>query len=65
MVSNKGTQKFTWNARGQRPIIDHTIVNQELPEIILDCRISRGFEIKSDHSMLVARAKIQRKWHKK
>jgi hypothetical protein len=61
---HKDTYKFTWNARGQRSVIDYIIVNQKLREIILDCRVFRGFEIKSDRFMFVAPARIQPRWYK-
>jgi exonuclease III len=46
---HRDSHKYTWSARGLRSIIDYTICNKKLSEMVLDTRVYRGQEIESDH----------------
>jgi len=49
---HKDIHKFTWESRGNKPIIDYIIINDGLKSNIEDTRVFRGSEIDSDHKLV-------------
>jgi len=55
---HKDIHKFTWEARGARPIIDCIVINDRLKSNIEDTRVFRGSEIDSDHKLVESKFKF-------
>jgi len=55
---HKDIHKFTWEARGNRSIIDYIIINDRLNSNIEDTRVFRGSEIDSDHKLVESKFKF-------
>jgi hypothetical protein len=49
---HKNSHKYTWAARGQTSIIDYTVCNVKLSDMVLDMRVYCGPEIESDHHLV-------------
>ena len=59
---HKEIQKFTWEARGQKSIIDYFITIMKTSKVIQDIRVYRSNEIDSDHYLLCAKVNFQQRW---
>ena len=55
---HKDIHKFTWSARGSRSIIDYVLINNKLTAFIHDKKVYRGFDIHSDHFLVVSSLNI-------
>ena len=55
---HKDIQKFTWEARGTRSIIDYIIINDRLKSNIEDTRVFRGSKIVSKHKLVESKFKF-------
>ena len=60
----KDINKFTWNARGSRSIIDYVIANNKISKQVQDVHVYRGADIYSDHYLLIAKITIPARWRK-
>jgi len=58
---HKGNHKYTWreDKRNKKTIIDYIIVDKELKSVVQDSRVYRGFEIGSDHHLVLSKLKIK------
>jgi hypothetical protein len=61
---HKDIHKYTWSARGSRSIIDYVLTNKKTSPLVQDTRAFRGYDINTDHFMLVSRINIPQKWRK-
>jgi hypothetical protein len=59
---HKEIHKFTWEARGQKSIIDYFITNMKTSKVIQDTRIYRNNETDSDHYLLCAKVNFPPRW---
>jgi hypothetical protein len=57
-LQHKDAHKYTRSARGASSIIDYIICNQKTPNFILDVRVYRCSEIKTDHYLVAAPLRI-------
>ena len=55
LFKHKEIQKFTWEARGHKSIIDYFITIMKTSKVIQDIRVYRSNEIGSDHYLLCAK----------
>jgi len=55
---HKEIRKFTWEARGNKSIIDYFITNMKISKVIQEVRVYRSNEIESDHYLLCAKGKF-------
>jgi hypothetical protein len=60
---NKNIHKFTWNARGNKPIIDYVLVNQKMSTMVTDTRMYRGADVHSDHFLVISKISLPRRWN--
>ncbi|XP_054708323.1 uncharacterized protein LOC129218133 [Uloborus diversus] len=58
----KEINKYTWSARGTRSLIDYVIVNKKLSSQIMDTRVLRGYDIYSDHFLVISKIKLMTRW---
>lgn len=61
----KDIHKYTWCARNQRSLIDYIMINDRLRNQIQDVRVYRGYDIYSDHYLLIATVLMIAKWKKR
>jgi len=54
----KDVNKYMWEARGTKSIIDYIIINDRLKSNIEDTRVFRGSEIDSDHKLVESKFKF-------
>jgi len=59
---HKEINKFIWEARGHKSIIDYFITNMKTSKVIQDIRVYRGNEIDSDHYLLCAKVNFPPWW---
>jgi len=59
---HKEIRKFTWEARGNKSIIDYFITNMKISKVIQEVRVYRSNEIESDHYLLCAKVNFQTRW---
>lgn len=60
----KDINKYTWNARGSRSIIDYVIANKKMSSQIRDTHVFRGNDISSDHFLVTSKVEIWARWKK-
>jgi hypothetical protein len=54
-LKNKNIHKFTWNARGNKSIIDYVLVNQNMTTMVTDTRVYRGTDVHSGHFLFISK----------
>jgi len=54
-LKHKEIHNFTWEARGNKSIIDYFITNTKTSKVIKDIRVYRSNETDSDHYLLCAK----------
>ena len=59
---HKDIHKFTWHGRDTKSIIDYTISNGKMVNIIKDVRTYRGAELDTDHYLLITRLSFPPRW---
>lgn len=59
---HKTIQQYTWNARGQSPIIDYFILNRKTAVVFLEVRAYTGADIHSDHYLAIKTINIKARW---
>ena len=61
IFQHKDDHKYTWreHKRNKKSIIDYIIVDSDLKQLVQDTRVYRGFEIGSDHNLVLSRIKIK------
>lgn len=59
---HKDIHKYTWSARGSRTIIDYVIVNEKVSKLVEDTRVYRGYDVGTDHFLLISRISIPSRW---
>lgn len=59
IFQHKEIHKYTreMKSRGEKSIIDYIIIEQENKKDLKDCKVRRGYEIGSDHYLLLAKIK--------
>ena len=60
IFQHKDGHKYTWreHKRNKKSIIDYIIVDSDLKQLVQDTRMYKGFEIGSDHNLVLKRIKI-------
>ena len=59
---HKNIHKYTWEARGQKSIIDYCISNFKMAKIIQNIRVYRGIELNTDHYLLGVKVEFPPRW---
>ena len=59
---HKEINKFTWEARGHKSIIDYFITNMKTSKVIQDIRVYRSNEIDRDHYLLCTKVNFPPRW---
>jgi len=59
---HKEIQKFTWEARGHKSIIDYFITNMKISKVIQNTRVYRSNEIGSDNYLVCAKVNFPPRW---
>ena len=54
---------MTWSARGYRFIIDYILTNKKLSPLVNDTEVFRGYDVTTDHYVLISRIRLPKKWH--
>jgi exonuclease III len=54
---HKDIHKYTWSARCSRSVIDYILTNKKTSPLVKDTRAFRGYDVNTDHFMLVSRIK--------
>ena len=54
---------MTWSARGYRPNIDYILTNKELSSLVSDTKVFRGYDITTDHYLLISKIRLHQKWY--
>ncbi len=60
---HKEFHKTTWSARGRRYIIDYVQVNKKKGSLVRDVRVYRGYDVDTDHFLLISKILIHYKYH--
>ena len=58
----KEIHKYTWSARGSKPITDYIIVNRRLENLVQDIKIFQGSNTGSDHYLVTSRINLLSRW---
>lgn len=61
---HKPAHTYTWEARGQKSIIDYFLANEKTATLFNDTRVYRGTNVHTDHYFLEAKVRILAKWVK-
>lgn len=60
---HKEIHKITWSSRGYSSIIDYILTNKKLSPLVNDTRVFRGYDISSDHFLLISQINTPQKWY--
>ena len=60
---HKDVHKMTWIARGYRSIIDYILTNKELSPLVNDTKVFRGYNVATDHYLLISKILLPQKWY--
>jgi hypothetical protein len=60
---HKEIHKVTWSVRGCRSIIDYILTNKELSPLINDTKVFRGYDVITDHYLLITKIRLPQKWY--
>ena len=60
---HKEIHKMTSSARGYRSIIDYTLTNKKLSPLVNDTKGFRGYDVSTDHYLLISKICLYYKWH--
>jgi hypothetical protein len=61
---HKNIHKYTWTARGYSSIIDYVLINRKTSPFVQDSRVYQGYDINSDHFLLISKLSIPQNWQK-
>jgi hypothetical protein len=64
LFHHKEIHKVTWSAHGSRSIIDYILVNKKAPSLVKDTRVYRGFDVSTNHFLLIFKISLPQKWYK-
>jgi hypothetical protein len=45
---------MTWSARGYRSIMDYILTNKKLSPLVQDTKVSREYDVATDHYLLIS-----------
>ena len=54
---------MTWSVRRCRSIIDCILTNKELSPLINDTKVFRGYDVTTDHYLLITKIRLPQKWY--
>ena len=60
----KEIHKYTWSSRGLRSLIDYIIISKKLAKQVSDTRVYRGYDVFSDHYLVISQIRLYTKWKK-
>jgi hypothetical protein len=53
-----------WSARGYRSIIYYILTNKKLSPLVNDTKVFRGYDVATDHYLLISKIGLTQKWYK-
>jgi len=62
---HKEIHKMTWSTRGYRSIVDYILTNKNLSPLLNDTDVFRGYDVTSDHYLLISKIRLPQKWYKR
>jgi hypothetical protein len=54
---------MTWSARGYISIIDYILTNKKLSLLVKDTKVFRGYDVSTDHYLLISKICLPHKWY--
>jgi len=53
-----------WSTRGYRSIIDYILTNKILSPLVNDTNVFRGYDVTTDHYLLISKIRLPKEWYK-
>ena len=61
---HKEIHKMTWSAQGSRSFIDYILTNKKLSPLVNDTKVFRGYDVVTDHYLLISKISLLKKWYR-
>jgi len=58
---HKEIHKMMWSAQGYRFIINYILTNKKLSPLVSDTKVFRGYDVTTDHCLLISKIRLPQK----